>query len=65
VAHYLTTSFEIVTKEKAGRARLAGAQGYLVKPANFDELVAEVARLIDRGIQDRPRICMIVAYKAA
>jgi DNA-binding response OmpR family regulator len=27
-------------------ARLAGAQGYLVKPANFDELVAEVARLI-------------------
>jgi DNA-binding response OmpR family regulator len=27
-------------------ARLAGAQGYLVKPADFDQLIAEVARLI-------------------
>lgn len=27
-------------------ARLAGAQGYLVKPADNDEFVAEVARLI-------------------
>ena len=28
------------------RARLAGAQGYLVKPVHNDDLVAEVARLI-------------------
>jgi DNA-binding response OmpR family regulator len=27
-------------------ARLAGAQGYLVKPADSDQLIAEVARLI-------------------
>jgi DNA-binding response OmpR family regulator len=27
-------------------ARLAGAQGYMVKPADSDELVSEIARLI-------------------
>ena len=27
-------------------ARISGAQGYLVKPANGDQLIAEVARLI-------------------
>ena len=29
-------------------AKKAGAQGYLVKPANGDELVAEVNRLLER-----------------
>jgi two-component system phosphate regulon response regulator PhoB len=33
------------------RARLAGAQGYLVKPVDGDELVAEVLRLISDSRQ--------------
>lgn len=40
-------------------AKKAGAQGYLVKPANGDELVAEVKRLLassDEGINQKRRI---------
>lgn len=35
-------------------ARLAGAQGYLVKPVEFSELTSEVARLIDESRIARP-----------
>ena len=42
VLFYSAAAFES-DKENA---RIAGAQGYLVKPVDIDELVAEVARLI-------------------
>lgn len=35
-------------------ARLAGAQGYLVKPADCDELVAEIGRLISESKRSPP-----------
>ena len=37
-------------------ARASGAQGYLVKPAGMDELVAEVARLIAEAKIAHPRL---------
>lgn len=40
-------------------ARLAGAQGYLVKPVNSDDFVAEVARLIAQSKVVKP-IALIV-----
>jgi two-component system phosphate regulon response regulator PhoB len=53
-------------KDKA-EAYASGAQGYLVKPADPDELVSEVFRVIsdNRHRQSRPEVAMSVQWATA
>jgi DNA-binding response OmpR family regulator len=50
ILFYSAAAFESDKEE----ARLAGAQGYLVKPAGFSELASEVSRLITESRPTKP-----------